>query len=150
MINEDMVKKITSDLVSSLKPNKLTLDIAKKLLDKAENKAKEINIPVVIALVDEGGNLIAQHKMDDALLISVSLSLNKAYTSVATKMSTENLSELILPGKPLYTLENIKNITAVGGGIPIIINGNIVGAIGVSGGSVEEDILIAKSALEKI
>lgn len=150
MINEDMVKKITSDLVSSLKPNKLTLDIAKKLLDKAENKAKETNIPVVIAIVDEGGNLIAQHKMDDALLISVSLSLNKAYTSVATKMSTENLSELILPGKPLYTLENIKNITAVGGGIPIIINGNIIGAIGVSGGSVEEDILIAKSALEKI
>ncbi|MNO71475.1 hypothetical protein D3C76_623930 [compost metagenome] len=150
MINEDMVKKITSDLVSSLKPNKLTLDIAKKLLDKAENKAKEINIPVVIAIVDDGGNLIAQHKMDDALLISVSLSLNKAYTSVATKMSTENLSELILPGKPLYTLENIKNITAVGGGIPIIINGNIIGAIGVSGGSVEEDILIAKSALEKI
>ncbi|WP_315115063.1 heme-binding protein [Clostridium intestinale] len=150
MINEDMVKKITSDLVSSLKPNKLTLDIAKKLLYKAENKAKEINVPVVIALVDDGGNLIAQHKMDDALLISVSLSLNKAYTSVATKMSTENLSELILPGKPLYTLENIKNITAVGGGIPIIINGNIIGAIGVSGGSVEEDILIAKSALEKI
>ncbi|WP_286907512.1 GlcG/HbpS family heme-binding protein [Clostridium sp. UBA1652] len=150
MINEDMVKKITSDLVSSLKPNKLTLDIAKKLLDKAENKAKEINIPVVITIVDEGGNLIAQHKMDDALLISVSLSLNKAYTSVATKMSTENLSELILPGKPLYTLENIKNITAVGGGIPIIINGHIVGAIGVSGGSVEQDILIAKSALEEI
>lgn len=150
MINEDMVKKITSDLVSSLKPNKLTLDIAKNLLEKAENKAKEINVPVVIALVDEGGNLIAQHKMDDALLISVSLSLNKAYTSVATKMSTENLSELILPGKPLYTLENIKNISAVGGGIPIIICGNIVGAIGVSGGSVEEDILIAKSALEEI
>lgn len=150
MINEDMVKKITSDLVNSLKPNKLTLDIAKKLLDKAENKAKEINIPVVIAIVDEGGNLIAQHKMDDALLISVSLSLNKAYTSVATKMSTENLSELILPGKPLYTLENIKNITAVGGGIPIIIGEHIVGAIGVSGGSVEEDILIAKTALEEI
>lgn len=150
MINEDMVKKITSDLVSSLKPNKLTLDIAKKLLDKAENKAKEINIPVVIALVDDGGNLIAQHKMDDALIISVSLSLNKAYTSVATKMSTENLSELILPGKPLYTLENIKNITAVGGGIPIIIGEHIVGAIGVSGGSVEEDILIAKTALEEI
>lgn len=150
MINEDMVKKITSDLVSSLKPNKLTLDIAKKLLDKAENKAKEINIPVVIAIVDDGGNLIAQHKMDDALLISVSLSLNKAYTSVATKMSTENLSKLILPGKPLYTLENIKNITAIGGGIPIIVNKNIVGAIGVSGGSVEEDILIAKSALEDI
>lgn len=150
MINEDMVKKITSDLVSSLKPNKLTLDIAKKLLVKAENKAKEINIPVVIAIVDEGGNLIAQHKMDDALLISVSLSLNKAYTSVATKMSTENLSELILPGKPLYTLENIKNITAVGGGIPIIIGEHIVGAIGVSGGSVEEDILIAKTALEEI
>jgi len=150
MINEDMVKKITSDLVSSLKPNKLTLDIAKKLLDKAENKAKEINIPVVIALVDDGGNLIAQHKMDDALLISVSLSLNKAYTSVATKMSTENLSELILPGKPLYTLENIKNITTVGGGIPIIINGNIIGAIGVSGGSVEEDIIIAEAALEEI
>ncbi len=150
MINEDMVKKITSDLVNSLKPNKLTLDIAKKLLDKAENKAKEINIPVVIAIVDEGGNLIAQHKMDDSLLVSVSLSLNKAYTAVALKMRTEKLSDFILPGKPLYTLENIKNITAVGGGIPIIIAGKIVGAIGVSGGSVEEDIIIAEAALEEI
>lgn len=150
MINEDMVKKITSDLVSSLKPNKLTLDIAKKLLEKAESKSKEINVPVVIAIVDAAGNLIAQHRMDNSLLVSVSLSLNKAYTAVATKLPTENLSELILPGKPLYTLENIKNITAVGGGIPIIINGNIVGAIGVSGGSVEEDILIAKTALEEI
>lgn len=150
MINEDMVKKITSDLVSSLKPNKLTLDIAKKLLDKAESKAKEINVPVVIAIVDASGILIAQHRMDDSLLVSVSLSLNKAYTAVATKLPTEILSELILPGKPLYTLENIKNITAVGGGIPITANGNIVGAIGVSGGSVEEDILIATSSLEEI
>lgn len=149
MINEDILKKITYNLVSSLKSNKLTLEIAKSLLDNAEKKATEINVPVVIAIVDEGGNLVAQHRMDDSLLISISLALSKAYTSISLKMTTEKLSEITLPGKPLYGLENSsdKKICIIGGGIPIINNGNLIGAIGVSGGTVEEDILIAEYSL---
>lgn len=149
MINKDILKKITYNLVSSLKNNKLTLEIAKELLENAEKKAIEINVPVVIAIVDEGGNLVAQHRMDNSLLISISLALGKAYTSIALKMTTEKLSEITLPGKPLYGLESLidKNICIIGGGIPIIIKGNLIGAIGVSGGTVQEDILIAEYSL---
>lgn len=149
MINEDMIKKITYDLISSLKNNKLTLDMAKKLLEESEKTAKKINVPVVIAIVDEGGNLVAQHRMDNSLLVSISLALSKAYTSIALKMTTEKLSTLTLPGTPLYGLENSvdNRLCSIGGGIPIIMNGDLIGAIGVSGGTVEEDILIANSSL---
>ena len=149
MINEDILKKITYNLVSSLKNNKLTLEIAKELLENAEKKATEINVPVVISIVDEGGNLVAQHRMDNSLLISISLALCKAYTSIALKMTTEKLSKLTLPGKSLYGLESSgdKKLCIIGGGIPILINGNLIGAIGVSGGTVEEDILIAEYSI---
>lgn len=149
MIDEEIIKKITYDLANSFQNKRITLDIAKKLLEAAEKKAKEINVPVVIAIVDEGGNLIAQHKMDDSLLVSISLSVSKAYTSVALKMSSEKLSTMTIPGKPLYGLENStdKNLCIIGGGIPIIINNKLIGAIGVSGGTVEEDIIIANFSL---
>lgn len=150
VINEDVIKKISYDLISSLKVNKITLKMAKEILEKAEKKAESINVPVVIAIVDDGGNLIAQHRMDNSILISITVAFNKAYTAIALKMPTEKLHDLVLPGKPLYGLENIGDgkLCIIGGGIPIISNGNIIGAIGVSGGSVDEDIQIAQAALK--
>ncbi|MFL0164111.1 GlcG/HbpS family heme-binding protein [Candidatus Clostridium helianthi] len=150
MINEDLIKKLSSDLISSIKTPKLTLKMTKEILEKAERKAESINVPVVIALVDDGGNLIAQHRMDNSILISIKVSFNKAYTALALKMSTERLNDLVLPGKPLYGLENTGHgeLCILGGGIPIVSNGNIIGAIGVSGGSIDEDIQIAQAALK--
>ncbi|WP_026888522.1 GlcG/HbpS family heme-binding protein [Clostridium beijerinckii] len=150
MINEDLIKKISNDLISSLKTNKITLKMAKEILEKSERKAELINVPVVITIVDDGGNLIAQHRMDDSLLISIKVSFSKAYTAIALKMSTEKLNDLVIPGKPLYGLENVGHgeLCILGGGIPIVSNGNIIGAIGVSGGSIDEDIQIAQAALE--
>lgn len=78
MINEDLIKKLSSDLISSIKTPKLTLKMAKEILEKAERKAESINVPVVIALVDDGGNLIAQHRMDNSILISIKVSFNKS------------------------------------------------------------------------
>lgn len=150
MIDEEVIRKITHDLINSLDTNKITLNIAKEILEKAEKKAEEISVPVVIAIVDDGGNLIAQHRMDDSILISIIAAFNKAYTAIALKMSTEKLSDLVLPGKPFYGLENIGNgkLCVLGGGIPIINKGKFIGAIGVSGGSVDQDILIAQTALK--
>ncbi len=150
MINEDLIKKISNDLISSLKTNKITLKMAKEILEKSERKAELINVPAVITIVDDGGNLIAQHRMDDSLLISIKVSFSKAYTALALKMSTEKLNDLVLPGKPLYGLESVGHgeLCILGGGIPIVSNGNIIGAIGVSGGSIDEDIQIAQAALE--
>ncbi|GAA0071454.1 hypothetical protein UT300003_29780 [Clostridium sardiniense] len=150
MIDNDIAHKITENIITSLKDNTITLNKAKEILNKAEAKAKEINISVTIAIVDEGGNLIAQHKMDNALLISITAALNKAYTAIALKMDTEKVHELILPSGPFYGLENIHpgKLCTLGGGIPIINHGKFIGAIGVSGGSIDEDVLIAKTALK--
>ena len=72
-------------------------------------KLKKLKVAAVIVIVDEGGNLIAAHRMNDSMLISISASLNKAYTAIALKMSTEKLYDLVLPGKPFYGLESIEN-----------------------------------------
>ena len=150
MIDEDMAKKITENLIISLKSNAITLKMAKKILEQAEEKAEEIKVAAVIAIVDEGGNLIAQHRMDDSMLISISAAFSKAYTAIALKMSTEKLYDLVLPGKPFYGLESIESgkICVFCGGIPIVKNGRFIGAVGVSGGTTEQDILISKSALK--
>lgn len=149
MNNDDIVNKIAETLITSLSNNTLTLKTAKEIIARAEQKAEEINIPVVITIVDEGGNLVAVHRMDDSLLISISASLNKAYTAIALKMPTEKLYDLVLPGKPFYGLESIESgkICVFGGGIPIEKNGRFIGAVGVSGGTIEQDISIAKAAL---
>ena len=149
MINEELIKKLSKDLATYLKPKKITLENAKEILEKSEIKAKEMNISVVVAIVDDSGNLIAQHRMDDALLISIPTAYSKAYTAIALKMSTEKFSKLVLPGQPLYGLKYLEGgkLCPLGGGIPLIRNGIFIGAIGVSGGSVEEDIIIAKSGV---
>lgn len=149
MIDENMVNKITESVIGSLKRNTITLKMAKEIIGRAEQNADDMNIAVVITIVDEGGNLVASHRMDNSMLISISASFNKAYTAIALKMPTEQLYDLVLPGKPFYGLESIESgkICVFGGGIPIINNGYFIGAIGVSGGTIEQDVLIAKSAL---
>jgi ATP:cob(I)alamin adenosyltransferase len=125
------------------------LEKAKQMIDAAEVKAREIGVPMVIAVVDEGGNLVAQHRMNQALLASISIALDKAYTAVALKMPTSKAAALSVPGQPLFGLNtaNSGRLIIFGGGIPIQTDGKIVGAIGVSGGSVEEDCLVAQAGL---
>lgn len=150
MINEEIINKITRNLMNSLENNKLTLKMAKEIIEKAEQKAEEINVSVVITMVDDSGNLVAQHKMDDSILISTSVSFSKAYTAIALKMPTEKLYNLVLPGKAFYGLENMDGgkLCVLGGGIPVMKNERFIGAIGVSGGSIEQDIIIAQAALK--
>lgn len=128
----------------------IDLDTALKLIEAAKSKAKEIGVPMVIAVVDDGGNLVAQQRMDGALLISVNISLNKAYTAVAIKIPTHQLAELSQPGQPLFGIHNTDNgrIVIFGGGYPLKSDGQIIGGIGVSGGSVEDDMKCAVAALE--
>lgn len=126
---------------------KISLDQALKMIVAAEQKAKSIGVPMVITVLDDGGNMVAQHRMDDALLVSVEISLNKAYTAVAVKIPTHTLGELAQPGKALYGIQNCSRMIIFGGGFPIKVGGKIVGAIGVSGGSVEQDIQCAEAGL---
>ncbi|MEF2146549.1 MAG: heme-binding protein [Desulfovibrionaceae bacterium] len=125
----------------------LNLKTALPMIAAAEKKAEEIKVPMVITVLDAGGNMIAQHRMDDALLVSVEISLNKAYSALAVKIPTSTLGELAQPGKPLYGIQNCSRMIIFGGGFPVVRDGVIIGAIGVSGGSVEEDMACAKAGL---
>ena len=124
----------------------LTLDTATKIIAAAESKAEDIEQPMVVTVVNDEGNLIAQHRMDDAWLASVEISRNKAYTSAALEMSTESLAEASQPGESLYGIQTTDNgrIVVFGGGFPLIIEGTVLGAIGVSGGEVDQDIAVAQ------
>ncbi len=140
---------LVDEIMKKLHTKKIYLKEAVKILEKAEQKALEIKVPVTIAIVDDGGNLICQHRMDNAILASIELSNSKAYTANALKCSTDEVSKKVLPNQELYGLQNthLNKFCLFGGGIPIVKDGNYIGAIGVSGGSVEEDILIAKFAI---
>ncbi|MDF2683308.1 MAG: polymerase subunit delta [Brevibacillus sp.] len=120
------------------------------MIESAENEAKRIGVPMVISVVDEGGNFIACHRMDDALLVSVDIAQNKAWTSVAMKMPTAILAQLSAPGAELYGINTTNNgrVVVFGGGIPLHQQNEIVGAVGVSGGSVEQDIQVAQAAVQ--
>ena len=129
----------------------ITLDEALNLITAARKQAEKIGVPMVIAVVDVGGNLVAQQRMDGALLVSVDISRNKAYTAVAIKLPTHELAEVAQPGQPLFGIHNADNgrIVIFGGGFPLETGQEIVGGIGVSGGSVQEDIRCAEAALKQ-
>jgi|GEM_PF-45973 len=142
----------TPDTTSAPAIGKINLEKAKIMIEACEKKAKEIGVPMVIAVVDEGGNFVAQHKMDDALIASIEISKAKAYTSVAFKMSTEDLGKLSLPDSELWGIDSFNSgeYIVFGGGFPIIEDGKVIGGIGVSGGSVAEDIKVATAGLSAL
>ncbi len=137
-------------MIETREVKQITLKTAKLMAEKAVAKAEEIKVPVVVSVVDAGGNLLLTERMDDAFVTSVDIANNKAFTSWALKSGTHEISQVVLPGESLYglNLTNNARIIPFGGGFPILIEDQIVGAIGVSGGSVEEDMCIAKAALE--
>ena len=127
------------------------LDAAKIMVEAAEQKAIEINVPMVITVVDMGGNLVLLHRMEDSLLASLEISQNKAYTAVALKMPSADVKKLAQQGEELQgiAVEHAGRIVEFGGGIPIYDAGGVlIGGIGVSGGSVEEDTTVAQAGLD--
>jgi uncharacterized protein GlcG (DUF336 family) len=130
----------------------ISLDIAKDLIGAAEQKADEIDNPMVITVANSEGNMIAQHRMDDAWLASVSISRNKAYTAAALDMPTHELAEASEPGNSLYGLQTTDEgrIVTFGGGYPLVDeNRDVVGAFGVSGGAVEQDREVAEAGVDR-
>ncbi|NOH15603.1 cob(I)yrinic acid a,c-diamide adenosyltransferase [Clostridium cochlearium] len=134
-------KKRVSIISKDIKMNR---EIAEYLMEKLLKKSEEIKVPMVICIVDESGNPIMFQRMDGALLASINISIGKAYSAVAFRMSTDKLKELALPQGELYGINNMKKIITFGGGEPLIVNGRIIGGIGVSGGTVEEDMMVAQ------
>lgn len=119
----------------------MTLDAAQAAVGAARQRAEEIGVPMNIAVVDEGNNLTAFARMDGAWLGSIDIAQNKAYTARAFDMSTKDLAPLCQPNQPLFGIHasNQGRLIVFAGGIPLHANGAVAGAIGVSGGSVEQD-----------
>jgi len=130
----------------------ISLEQALEVIAEVRKKALEIGVPMVIAVADSGGNLVAQQRMDDALLVSVDIAINKAYTAVAVKMPTHELASLSQPEQMLYGIHNADGgrIVIFGGGFPLKQGDRVIGGIGVSGGSVEEDMDCATAGLNKL
>jgi uncharacterized protein GlcG (DUF336 family) len=125
----------------------VTLSDARAIIAAAEAKAKAIGQPMNIAVVDAGGNLVAQVRMDGAWLGSIDIAINKAFTSRAFDIATQDLANEAQPGKQFYGIQesNGGRIMIFAGGIPLKRDGKVVGAIGVSGGAGAQDQSVAEA-----
>lgn len=126
----------------------ITLHFAELLMKRVEAKASQMGIKVVTAVCNAHGNPVAVRCMDDAYIGSFDVALNKTYTAIAFKMSTEELGKLSQPGGPLYGIQftNQGRIVIFGGGVPLRVGEEIIGAFGVSGGSAQQDTALADFA----
>jgi uncharacterized protein GlcG (DUF336 family) len=132
---------------NGMKDEKLDLETAKCIADGCELEAKSIKVPMVIAVADETGRLVLLRRMDDSLPASLEIAQKKAKTAAALRMTTRELAGLVTPGRPLYGLASDETLCVFGGGIPIQSEGRVVGAVGVSGGTVEQDVAVAAAGL---
>jgi uncharacterized protein GlcG (DUF336 family) len=126
----------------------MTMDRAQLIIEAAITKAKEIGQPMNIAVVDAGTNLTSFVRMDGAWLGSIDIAINKAFTAKAFDISTLELSHNSQPGNQFFGIHvsNHDRVMIFAGGIPIKVSGQIVGAVGVSGGSGEQDQAVAEAA----
>ena len=125
----------------------ITLADARRIIAAAEQKAAEVGQPMNVAVVDEGGNLVAHVRMDGAWMGSINISINKAWTSRAFDVDTKTLSTLTQPGQDFYGIHasNDGRVMIFAGGIPLRRDGRVVGGVGVSGGSGQQDRAVAEA-----
>jgi uncharacterized protein GlcG (DUF336 family) len=123
--------------------------IAKNVAERAEAESIKRKVPIAVCVIDVHGNVVLQHRMTGAPAFSLELSERKAYTSALVRMRTADLVPLVQPGQPLFPLIMVSGgrYSAMGGGVPLTTEGEVVAGVGVSGGTTEEDIAIAEAAL---
>jgi len=126
----------------------VTLVEAKQMLSAAERMAASFGVAYNIAVVDAGGHLVAFVRQDGALIGSIDLAVHKAVTARIFDKSTSELAALAQSGKPLFGIQesNAGSVVIFGGGVPILSGGKIIGAVGASAGTVEQDIAVAEAA----
>lgn len=147
-INEAELRKTVQNVLASLKSDKskMTLAFAERLCNAVFSEAENLGVRAVVCISDGGGHPKLVKSMDGAYIASYDIAVNKAFTSVSLKMSTQTLKPLAQPGNSLYGIQftNGGRIVIFGGGEPLVNeNGDIIGGIGVSGGSEEQDTALA-------
>ena len=141
-ISENLIEKAVRKIMGGT----IGLGEAKALTEKIEKEAERRGKKAVIAICNEQGNPVSVHVMDGAYLVSFDVAVKKAYTAVALKMPTIKLAEIVKPGATFYGLSGDKIIT-IGGGVPLERDGKVIGGLGVSGGTGEEDNSLCEYAL---
>lgn len=145
----DMMKTDNTGFTRTI--TSITLACAQKLAQQAEIKARQLNVPVTVAVMDASCNLVLHQRMEDALQTSIHVALNKAYSAVSFKVPTYQLAELVQPGAELYGIQhNDPRLVVFGGGFPIWLDGKLVGGLGVAGGTVAQDMQVARFALKQV
>ncbi|MCF7553592.1 MULTISPECIES: heme-binding protein [Pseudonocardia] len=132
----------------TIKSESVSLEDARRIIAAGEAEAASIGQPSNIAVVDAGGNLVAHVRMDGAWLGSVDISINKAFTSRAFDITTADLAEAAAPGAQFFGISgsNGGRVMIFAGGVPLRVDGRVVGAVGVSGGSGAQDQQVADAA----
>jgi uncharacterized protein GlcG (DUF336 family) len=127
----------------------ITLEEAQRIISAAEEKARQMGQPMNIAVMDAGRNLVAFHRMDGAWVASTDIAIDKAFTSAGRGLTTRKIGEMAQPGQPLFGINttNGGRIVIFAGGVPLMRDGEVIGAIGVSGGTVDEDEEVAEAGV---
>lgn len=146
-MDEKALRSIVNTVVQQVKgPQDMTLDCALALTKKVKAKAEEMGVKAVVAVSNRAARPVLVECMDDSYIASYDIALQKAFTVVSLKMSTSTLKTLAQPGGSLYGIQftNEGHLVIFGGGEPLTDSaGNIIGGLGVSGGSEEQDIALA-------
>ena len=151
-MTENEIREIVKKTLGSLKTDKsvMTLALAEKISEAVLGYAKKAGVNAVVCVSDAAGNPKLVKSMDDAYIASYDVAVNKAFTVVALKMSTKTLKPLAQPNGSLYGIQftNGGRIVIFGGGEPLTVNGKVIGGLGVSGGSEEQDTALARLGKE--
>jgi len=131
---------------------KLTLEDARIIMDAAERKSREIGVDMDIAVTDDSGCLLMFHRMDNARITSIDISISKAFTAAAARKSTRAYGETSVPGGPSYGIHvsNQGRFMILAGGLPIFFNNQIIGGIGCSSGHADQDEAVAQAGLDAL
>lgn len=127
----------------------VTLAEAQEVVAAAEQKAREIEQPMNIAVAEVGGHLKSFARQEEAWLASIDIAVDKAFTAAALGVATHDLAEMAQPGQPLFGINttNGGRIVIFGGGIPLMRDGEVVGSVGVSGGTPDQDQAVAEAGV---
>ncbi len=130
--------------------SRLDIADARILIAGARARSEAIGVPMCIAITDESGNLLAFERMDGGKVTSTTIAIDKSYTSSAAKRATHEYGAASQPGAPAYGINSAigGRLMVVAGGLPVIVDGNVVGAIGISSGTPAQDQDVAQAGLD--
>ena len=128
------------------------LELARDIADRVEAQSARAKVPVAVCVIDVHGNIVLQHRMNGAPVFAIEIAERKAYTSALVGLRTADLFPLVQPGRELFPLMGLSGgrFCSMGGGAPLTSDGERVAGVGVSGGTVEEDVAILESAIREM